>query len=73
MTPKEKAFKIIQRMGQVPINYDGSVTLPFDLAKQYALVAVDFLIQDEEMHTNGEPDPAKYWTAVKLEIEKHEL
>jgi len=73
MTPKEKAFIIIQRMGQVPFNFDGSVTLPFKMAKQYALAAVDFLIEDEEMHTNGEINPIRFWRDVKIEIKKHSL
>jgi len=73
MTPKEKALKLIHRMGQVPFNHNTSVAFDFNLAKQFALVAVDFLIEDEAMHTNGEVSPVRFWTKVKEEINKTEL
>ena len=53
MTPKEKAIKLVDKM---LLDHD----MPYDLAKECALIAVDELIKETG---------SKYWYDVKQEIE----
>lgn len=53
MTPKEKSIKLVDKM---LLDHD----MPYDLAKECALIAVDELIKETG---------SKYWYDVKQEIE----
>lgn len=39
-------------------------------AKRCALIAVDYLIAEQEIWQNGEPNPVLFWQEVKKEIEQ---
>ena len=62
MTPKEKAEELVIEM---KIDY----TVPYIIAQQCALIAVDELIE-EAYFTDGYYDRQEYWHEVKQEIEK---
>ena len=66
MTPKEKAFELIDKYSLlVPIEFGG---MDKNLAKQCALIAVDEIIKS---HTYGLSTELKnYWQEVKQEIYK---
>lgn len=73
MSPNHKAIALLRDMASVPFKHDLSQTLPIDEAKRYALIAVQYLIEQEEMYENGEPNPMRYWREVKLEIERFKI
>jgi hypothetical protein len=58
MTPKEKAKELVDKM---LLDHD----MPYYLAMQCALIAVDEIISD-----NASIYSQKYWQEVKQEIEK---
>lgn len=81
MTPKEKAEEIVVRYSNINVDvfniekFDNRIhihsgTLCELSAKQCALIAVDYLIKEQDMWQNGEPEPVLYWQEVKQEIEK---
>ena len=62
MTPKEKAKELVYKF------YDEIKYM--ERAKLCALIAVDYLIDEQTMWQNGEPNPVLYWEEVKQELEK---
>jgi hypothetical protein len=79
MTPKEKALRLCQQYGLITFatKYNDGYTLPLEMAKQCALIAVDEIIKQWEYidvylaDALGELNPnLKYWYEVKQEIEK---
>lgn len=66
MTPKEKAFNLIDKFIRFHRNGIYNV-IHEDIAKQYALIAVDLVLDNLEDHTG---EDIKYWQDVKREIEK---
>lgn len=68
MTPKEKAKELINKFTRFHTNGVYSVVHK-DVAKQFALIAVDELIE-EAYFTDGYYDRQEYWEKVKQEIEK---
>lgn len=63
MTAKDKAMNL-------HIKYFMAGAIDFEEAKQYALIAVDELIEEQTMWQNGEVNPYLFWQEVKQEIEK---
>jgi hypothetical protein len=63
MTPKEKAEELFIKF--YPNWYDNGLVAKRKYAKEYALMAVDLLL--EQMFFEDEPI---YWQEVKTEIEK---
>lgn len=70
MTPKEKAFDLMDKFIRFHRNGIYNVVHQ-DIAKQYALIAVDeiinYLLDSDWALVNNK---AKYWQDVKQEIEK---
>lgn len=81
MTPKEKALKMCQSFGLTTLfaqDCNGGTTLPLNIAKKCALIAVDEILKIETMINSlplsetkiiMEAYP-KFWQEVKSEIEK---
>ena len=66
MTPKEKAFELIDKYSLlVPIEFGG---MDKNLAKQCALIAVDEIINSRKEHLVQSIKFYEYWTEVKQEI-----
>ena len=61
MKPKEKAIELVNKYWDLNLGWSKCC--------QCALIAVNYLIDDEEMWQNGEPNPIYYWKEVKQEIE----
>jgi hypothetical protein len=66
MTPKEKAFDLMDKFIRFHRNGIYNV-IHEDIAKQYALVAVDEVLQ---LCWNGNLKAKEYWNEVKEEILK---
>ena len=75
MTPKEKAIELITRF-QHPLSEESDTDcLHIEVAKEFALIAVDELIESHLLlTTTHEAKPSirckTYWQEVKQEIEK---
>jgi len=76
MTPKEKARELIDKMYlKIPAKYDPTLLPHYPIAKQYALIAVDEILNNNNkipgnvdgLHTI---ENTSYWQQVKKEIEK---
>lgn len=68
MTPKEKAFELIDKYSLlVPIEFGG---MDKNLAKQCALIAVDEIINSRKEHLVQSIKFYEYWTEVKKEVER---
>lgn len=73
MEPKEKALRLCQQMGVTTLfdfTCNEGHTLPKEVAKKCALIAVDELIREQDMWQNGQTEPVKYWQRVREEIVK---
>jgi hypothetical protein len=72
MTPQEKADELFRKMYQVRSVAASDITKHF--AKQSALIAVDEIINQFDVHpsvqTHFKYDKLMYWEEVKQEIEK---
>jgi hypothetical protein len=72
MIAKEKALKLCQQFGLLTFStkHNDGYTLPLEIAKQCAIIAVDEIILEMPMII-GEPNIKRlYWQEVKKEIEK---
>lgn len=68
MTPKEKAFELIDKYSLlVPIEFGG---MDKNLAKQCALIAVDEILNSRKEHLVQSIKFYEYWTEVKRELER---
>ena len=80
MEAKEKADQLIQSY-RTHINFDSNLELkwysPQDKVRHlkvnkesilFALVAVEYLIEEQEMWQNGEAEPVLFWQKVKKEL-----
>lgn len=68
MTPKEKAFELIDKyILLVPIEFGG---MDKNLAKQCALIAVDEIINSRKEHLVQSIKFYEYWTEVKRRLER---
>ena len=68
MTPKEKAFELIDKYSLlVPIEFGG---MDKNLAKQCALIAVDEILNSRKKHLVQSIKFYEYWTEVKRELER---
>ena len=67
MTPKEKALQICQRMGWITFDkgLNNGNTLPLEVAKEFANVALDYLITEAET-----TEAFDYWEEVAEEIQR---
>ena len=79
MSYKEKAKELIERFiffasneGTTEDGFIYSDEMQMFNAKQCALVAVDYLIEDEKSYNNGRFYPSDSWQQVKKEIENYE-
>lgn len=82
MTPKEKALTLCQSFGMTTFmdeECNDGVTLPINIAKKCALIAVDEILQINWYHSepmffddlaNEFKEKSVYWNEVKQEIEK---
>ena len=73
MTPIEKAReraikdRAVEILDKFSMPLDGYRNIYY---KQCALIALDYLIDDEMMWQNDEAEPFYFWHSVKQEIEK---
>lgn len=68
MTPKEKAFELIDKYSLlVPIEFGG---MDKNLAKQCALIAVDEILNSRKEHLVQSIKFYEYWIEVKRELER---
>lgn len=72
MNPKEKAFNLLQTFGASTMSFEegafnGGMTLPQEVAKKLALIAVG-----EILHAvvGAKVEGSNYWSFVKEELEK---
>ena len=65
MTPKEKAFKLLERFRLNVLDYEGA-SINTHKAKQCAIIAVDEILNAHLFDL----DEKQYWHEVKVEIEK---
>ena len=79
MTHKEQAKELIEmfiffasNQGTTEDGFIYSDEMQMFNAKQCALVAVDYLIEDEKSYNNGSFYPSDSWQQVKKEIENYE-
>jgi hypothetical protein len=75
MTPKEKAFELVDSYKFVLWSEDtqcGDEILCTGIAKRCALIAVDLRLESDFLFTSieYEEDSLEYWQQVKHEIEK---
>ena len=70
MSYKEKAKDFIYEFYNIETGYESALT--FQIAKKCALIAVNYLIKDEESYNNGSFYPSDSWQQVKKEIENYE-
>lgn len=68
MSPKEKAEELFDKFYYIIPSFE--LPIDFIVAKECALIAVDYLINEQTMWQNGEPYPVLYWQEVKQEIIK---
>ena len=66
MTPKEKAKELVEKYLKKIIELAYAETKTKELAKEYALICVEQMIEECE----GYPKGIKYWQDVKQEINK---
>jgi len=69
MTPKEKAIDLMNKFIRFHRNGIYNVVHE-DIAKQYALIAVDEILNSKRKHTVQSLKFYEYWAEVKQEIEK---
>jgi hypothetical protein len=71
MNPKEKALELCQKFGTTTMftNCNDGYTLPLEIAKKCALIAVNEIIADCE-YNHIEIHNSNWWHEVKSEIEK---
>ena len=65
MTPKEKAFKLLERFRLNVLDYEGA-SINTHKAKQCAIIAVEEILNAHLFDL----DEKQYWHEVKVEIEK---
>ena len=72
MTPKEKAKELVLKFKELPQEGTMMFYLAFEISKQYALIAVDEIINNsiEWLGCKYQDEEIKYWEEVKQEIEK---
>ena len=72
MTPKEKAEELVLKFKELPQEGTMMFYLAFEISKQYALIAVDEIINNsiEWLGCKYQDEEIKYWEEVKQEIEK---
>lgn len=75
MTPKEKAEELVLKFREVPIEDSLLWHVGYEISKQFALIAVDEIIQvlDPEhwgLEMNIAIDELNYWRKVKQELNK---
>lgn len=78
MSPKDKALRLCQDFAMTTFGeeFNGGTTLPLEIAKKCALIAVEEILEaiysiiGKEKHfwRDGERDSIDYWESVKLEI-----
>jgi hypothetical protein len=76
MTPKEKAQELVSKFKELPQEGTLMFYLAFEISKQSALIAIDFLFKhdigydrDGVIHDEISIDD-EFWQEVKTEIEK---
>jgi preprotein translocase subunit SecE len=74
MTPKEKALRLCQQYGVITFatKHNDGYTLPLEMAKQCALIAVDLKLDSDFVFYSIEFGEVglEYWQQVKQELEK---
>lgn len=62
-TAKEEAEELVAKFSAVGLQQRSE-------GVACALIAVDYLIAEQTMWQNGEPEPVLYWQEIKQELEK---
>ena len=72
MTSKEKAEELVLKFKELPQEGTMMFYLAFEISKQYALIAVDEIINNsiEWLGCKYQDEEIKYWQEGKQEIEK---
>jgi hypothetical protein len=72
MTPKEKALRLCQQYGLITFatKYNDGYTLPLEMAKQCALISIEFALEFITGDLSERFDKTMYLLEVKEELEK---
>lgn len=76
LEPIDMAWELVRKVAGTTMfdkGFNDGMSLPFQVAKKISLVLVKILKEEEEMWTNGEVDPKRYWKSVYDELIKLEL
>ena len=70
MTPKEKAEELVLKFREVPIEDSLLWYVGYEISKEFALIAVDEIINNVLVGIDLAATWGDYWVKVKQEIEK---